>query len=97
MGSGNQETLKKLRKEKEELSKYINTLRIKPSVRSAFIHFQFEKSKVDMLDFYSNHYLFSESNSHALTRAICCCCVDDPAPKYLYKGKPLFVKSMKVP
>lgn len=30
-------------------------------------------------------------------RTICCCCIDDPQPKYLYKGKKLYVKTEKVP
>lgn len=85
-----------MRKEKDELSKYVNTLRIKPSVKSAYVHFQFEKSKVDMLQYYSDHYLFGHKNSHSFARAVCCCCIDDPEPKYLYKGKKLYVKSEKV-
>lgn len=30
-------------------------------------------------------------------RGICCCCIDDPEKKHLYKGKKLYVKTEKVP
>lgn len=49
-----------------------------------------------MLQYYSDHYLFGHKNSHSFARAVCCCCIDDPEPKYLYKGKKLYVKSEKV-
>lgn len=96
LGSGDQENLRGLKKEKDQLNKYINTLRIKPSVTSAYIHYQYEKSKVEMLTYFNKHYLFN-TNLHGCARSICCCCVDDPEPKYLFKGQKLFVKNDKVP
>lgn len=50
-----------------------------------------------MLQYYSDHYMFNNKNSHSCMRGMCCCCVDDPEPKYLYKGKKLYVKTDKVP
>ena len=49
-----------------------------------------------MLTYFNNHYLFS-TKLHGFARSICCCCVDDPEPKYLLKGQKLFVKNDKVP
>ena len=49
-----------------------------------------------MLQYYSDHYLFNNKNSHGCFRATCCCCIDDPQPKYLYKGKKLYVKNERV-
>lgn len=28
--------------------------------------------------------------------SVCCCCIDDVSDKYLYRGKPLRIKSAKV-
>lgn len=50
-----------------------------------------------MLQYYSDHYLFNTKNSHSCMRGICCCCIDDPEQKHLYKGKKLYVKTEKVP
>ena len=50
-----------------------------------------------MENYYSNHYLFSHKKSHTFMRGVCCCCVDDPEPKHLFKGNKLYVKSEKVP
>lgn len=50
-----------------------------------------------MLQYYSDHYLFNTKNSHSCMRGICCCCIDDPEKKHLYKGKKLYVKTEKVP
>lgn len=61
------------------------------------MHFQFEKSKVDMLEYYNEHYLFNTRNTHSCMRSLCCCCIDDPEQKYLYKGKKLYIKTEKVP
>lgn len=47
--------------------------------------------------YYNEHYLFSHKKSHSCMRAVCCCCVDDPEPKHLFKGNKLYVKSNKVP
>jgi hypothetical protein len=96
LGSGDETNLHSLKKEKDELSQYIHTLQIKPTVIGAYVHFQYEKSKVDMLNYFNDHYLFSNSG-HAFTRSLCCCCVDDPEPKYLFRGEKLYIKSEKVP
>lgn len=97
LGSGDQESLRSLKHEKDELNKYINTLRIQPSVTSAFIHYQFEKSKIEMLTYFNDHYLFHNRKSHSVMRSICCCCIDDPEPKYLFQGHKLYVRNDKVP
>ena len=48
-----------------------------------------------MLTYFNNHYLFG-TNLHSCMRSICCCCVDDPEPKYLFKGQKLFVKNANI-
>jgi hypothetical protein len=78
------------------LQRYINTLQIYPRTISAYVHFQYEKSKVDCLTYFNNHYLF-DSCSHSCMRACCCCCVNRPEEKYLFNGNPLLIKSEKVP
>lgn len=50
-----------------------------------------------MLQYFSDHYLFENKNTHSLVRSICCCCVNEPDQKYLYKGKKLYVINEKVP
>lgn len=72
--------------------KYINTLQIYPKTISAFIHFQYEKSKVDCLTYFNEHYLF-DTCSHNCMRSMCCCCVAEPEQKYLFHGEKLFIKS----
>lgn len=74
-----------LKKEKEKLQKFINTLQIYPKTISAFIHFQYEKSKIDCLTYFNDHYLFDVCG-HSCMRNLCCCCVDTPEPKYLFNG-----------
>lgn len=49
-----------------------------------------------MLTYFNRHYLF-DTNLHGCVRSICCCCVDDPEPKYLFKGQKLYIKNEKVP
>ena len=41
LGSGDQEHVNNLRLEKNQLAKYVNTLKIYPKIISAYIHFQF--------------------------------------------------------
>ena len=50
-----------------------------------------------MEDYYNKHYLFAHKKSHTVMRSLCCCCVDDPEPKHLFKGHKLYVKTDKVP
>jgi hypothetical protein len=85
-----------LRRNKEKLQRYISTLQIRPRTISAYVHFQYEKSKSDCLTYFNNHYLF-DNCSHAYMRACCCCCVDRPEEKYLFNGQPLLIKSERVP
>lgn len=85
-----------LKKDKEKLQRYISTLQIHPKTISAYVHFQYEKSKVDCLTYFNNHYLFNNC-SHSCMRSCCCCCVDEPEPKYLFNGEKLLIKNEKVP
>ena len=49
-----------------------------------------------MLNYFNDHYLFSNAG-HAFNRSLCCCCIDDVEPKYLFKGEKLYIKNEKVP
>lgn len=51
---------------------------------------------MDCLGYYNDHYLF-DSGMHSCFREVCCCCVDEVQEKYLYRGRPLKIKSAKVP
>lgn len=96
LGGGDKETVNDLRRSKEKLQRYISTLQIRPRTISAFVHFQYEKSKVDCLTYFNKHYLF-DSCSHSCMRSCCCCCVNRPEDKYLFNGQPLLIKNERVP
>lgn len=49
-----------------------------------------------MLEYYSNHYLFGNKISHSFMRTLCCCCIDEPEPRYLFEGKKLYIKEDKL-
>ena len=95
LGGGDKENLRYLKKEKEKLAKYINNLQIFPKTISAFVHFQYEKSKQDCLTYFNDHYLF-DTCGHNCARSCCCCCVNEPDQKYMLDGEKLFIKSEKV-
>jgi hypothetical protein len=96
LGGGDKENVASIKKEKEKLQRYINTLQIHPKTISVYVHFQYEKSKVDCLTYFNDHYLFNTC-SHGYMRSCCCCCVDEPTDKYLFNGEKLLIKSEKVP
>ena len=53
---GDESNVKQIAKKKEEkanLEKELNTMHIQPSTVSAFVHFQFEKSKVECLSYFN--------------------------------------------
>lgn len=75
---GTKGRLKELEKDLHTYEKGLKGLRIRPEVLSAYVHFEYEKSKHDCLQFFNNHYLF-ESWSHGCVRNCCCCCIDKPS------------------
>lgn len=85
LGGGDLDDLKKLRENKAELVKNINMMKISPHIMSAYVHFEFEKSKNDLLNFYSDHWKF-DSCMHSCVSGMCCCCVKDLSPQYLFRG-----------
>ena len=64
-------------------------MQIEPSTVSAFVHFQFEKSKVDCLSYFNEHYLF-DSCCHGCIRSCCCCCLKKPDQKAIFQEHTLF-------
>lgn len=85
-----------MRKEKEQLANEINSIKIHPRILSVFVHFQYESSKNDLLDFYSHHYLYSSLFHECCMHGCCCCCIPDIAEKYKFQGAKLSVKNSKV-
>jgi hypothetical protein len=77
LGSGSHDKLKKLKERREDKAARIKSLEIIPNVKSAFIHFMFEKSKSDTLQWFSDHYLFYWG-THVIYRNLCALCVKDP-------------------
>lgn len=70
-------------------------MKISPHIMSAYVHFEFEKSKNDLLNYYSDHWMFN-SCVHSCVSAICGCCVKQPGPQYLFRGEQLKIKAEKV-
>ena len=89
MGSGDSEKLEKLQKKQKLLKEYIETLSIKTSLISAFIHYEYTKSKTDMLKYFTDHYL-TQSIISSCTRKICC--IEEPQPDHLFKGSKLYLR-----
>lgn len=72
-------------------------MKINPKTISAYVHYEYEKSKVECLTYFNKHYLFN-SCSHGAVRGCCCCCVDDPKEKFKLANKyKLLVKNEEVP
>lgn len=80
------EDLEKLKKDKHELVDEINKLKISPHIRSAYVHFEYIKGKEDLLQYYSDHYMF-DRGLHSCWKAMCGCCINDPERKYLFRGE----------
>lgn len=95
LGGGDLDDLKKLKETKAELVKNINMMKISPHVMSAYVHFEYEKSRNDLLNYYSDHWMF-DTCIHSCVGAICGCCVNQPGPQYLFRGTQLKIKSEKV-
>lgn len=76
---------------------YINTLSIKPQTIAAFVHFEYEKSKMDCLEYFKKHYLFSASSFHSCMHSVCCCCIEEIKPEFVYDTKPLKIRNSTVP
>ena len=55
---------------------YIDKLRIVPETESAYVHFQFEKTKTKCLDIHQEYYLY-DTCGHCCMRNCCCCCIKD--------------------
>lgn len=70
-------------------------MKISPHILSAFVHFEYEKSKTDMLNYYSDHWMF-DSCSHDCVLGACNCCMEQPEEKYLFQGQRLKILSAKV-
>lgn len=78
-----------------ELVKNINMMKVSPHIMSAYVHFEFEKSKNDLLNYYSDHWMF-DSCTHSCVSTLCGCCVKSPGPQYLFRGEQLKIKAEKV-
>jgi hypothetical protein len=71
-------------------------LDVRATTQSAFVHFQFEKSKKECLEEFKQQYLYAKC-SHNCCRTLCCCCIPDPTDRVTFRGSQLLVKSEKVP
>ena len=96
LGGGDKKHVEILKRDKAKLNKEISKMQIYPKTISAYIHFEYEKSKVDCLTYFNDHYLFNTCG-HNCVRGCCCCCVKEPDQKYLFFGEKLLVKQEKVP
>lgn len=65
-------------------------MNIKPTTVSVFVHFQFEKSKVECLNYFNEHYLF-DNCPHSCSRNCCCCCIAKPDERAIFKNQVLMV------
>lgn len=63
---------------------------------SAFVHFQFEKSKVECLSYFNKYYLFDQC-THSCARSCCCCCVDKPDERAVFQSKTLMIADANPP
>ena len=77
LGGGDKYHVEALKKDKAKLNKEISKMQIYPKTISTYIHFEYEKSKVDCLTYFNDHYLFNNC-SHGCMRGCCCCCVKTP-------------------
>jgi hypothetical protein len=94
---GNTDDLNKLRDEKEKLLLELQHMKIRPKAVSAYIHFEYEKSKVECLSFFNKHYLFNTC-PHACFRCFCCCCIPEFDNQYkLHSNFRLLIKEEEVP
>ena len=72
----NRKEIVRKKKEKEKLEQKLNKLHIKPTTVSAYVHFQFEKSKVECLSYFNEHYLFDNCGHGCI-----CLLYTSPSPR----------------
>ena len=65
-------------------------MHIRPTTVSAYVHFQFQKSKVECLNYFNEHYRF-DNCSHGCMRCCCCCCVNKPDERGVFHNKKILV------
>jgi hypothetical protein len=92
----NRKAIAKNKAKKEKLERRLDTMQIKPRTVSAYVHFQFEKSKVECLSYFNDHYQFSTC-SHCCMRTCCCCCVNEPDERGVFRSHKVFILNDRPP
>jgi hypothetical protein len=85
LGGGDMDDLKSLKEDKQAVVKLINNMKISPQILSAYIHFEYMKDKNEMLNHFSDRYLF-DTGLHSCGRTICCC-IPPTDSKTLFQGQ----------